>query len=56
MLCSRRAREELDWRPRYDSVATLLELLEGIREGAGIRRCVTEHHRTPDLPSASIGW
>jgi nucleoside-diphosphate-sugar epimerase len=36
MLCSRRAREELDWRPRYDSVATLLELLEGIREGAGI--------------------
>jgi UDP-glucose 4-epimerase len=36
MLCSRRAREELNWRPRYDSVETLLELLEGIREGAGI--------------------
>ena len=36
MLCSRRAREELNWRPRHDSVETLLELLQGIREGAGI--------------------
>jgi nucleoside-diphosphate-sugar epimerase len=36
MLCSRRAREELNWRPRNDSVETLLELLEGIREGAGV--------------------
>jgi UDP-glucose 4-epimerase len=36
MLCSRRAREELDWRPRHHSVETLLELLEGIRKGAGI--------------------
>jgi hypothetical protein len=35
MICSRRAREVLGWRPRYHSVETLLELLEGIREGAG---------------------
>ena len=35
LLCSRRAREELLWRPRFDSVATLLELLKGIREGSG---------------------
>jgi UDP-glucose 4-epimerase len=37
MLCTRRAREELVWRPRFDSVETLLELIKGIREGAGIR-------------------
>ena len=31
LLCSRRARDELLWRPRFDSVETLLELLKGIR-------------------------
>jgi UDP-glucose 4-epimerase len=31
-----RAREELGWRPRHTSVEALRELLEGIRDGAGI--------------------
>ena len=35
MDCSR-AREELGWRPRRTSVEALRELLEGIRDGAGI--------------------
>ena len=35
LLCSRRARDELLWRPRFDSVETLLELLKGIRDGSG---------------------
>jgi UDP-glucose 4-epimerase len=35
MDCTR-AREELGWRPRHTSVEALRELLEGIREGAGI--------------------
>jgi UDP-glucose 4-epimerase len=35
MDCSR-AREELGWRPRHTSVEALRELLEGIRDGAGI--------------------
>lgn len=32
----RRAREELGWAPTYTSEEALIELLEGIREGAGI--------------------
>jgi UDP-glucose 4-epimerase len=35
MDCTR-AREELGWRPRHTSVESLRELLEGIRDGAGI--------------------
>jgi nucleoside-diphosphate-sugar epimerase len=35
MDCSR-AREELGWRPRHTSVEAFRELLEGIRDGAGI--------------------
>jgi UDP-glucose 4-epimerase len=35
MDCSR-AREELGWRPRRTSVEALRELMEGIRDGAGI--------------------
>jgi UDP-glucose 4-epimerase len=35
MDCTR-AREELGWRPRHTSVEALRELIEGIRDGAGI--------------------
>lgn len=31
-----RAREELGWTPRYDAEETLLELLGGLRDGAGL--------------------
>jgi UDP-glucose 4-epimerase len=36
VMDSTRAREELGWRPRHTSVESLRELLEGIREGAGL--------------------
>jgi nucleoside-diphosphate-sugar epimerase len=55
LLCSRRARDELLWRPRFGSVETLLELLKGIRDGSGSQtpplaprsgsRSVLEAHR-----------
>ncbi len=35
MLSTRRAREELGWRPRVPSRDALRELLEGLRDGAG---------------------
>jgi hypothetical protein len=35
MDCTR-AREELGWHPRHSSTDALLELIEGIRDGAGI--------------------
>jgi nucleoside-diphosphate-sugar epimerase len=31
-----RARQELGWEPRYTSLAAVLELLSGIRDGAGV--------------------
>jgi nucleoside-diphosphate-sugar epimerase len=34
-LSWRRARDELGWYPRFGSIETLLELLKGIRDGAG---------------------
>lgn len=34
-ISSVRARDQLGWYPRFGSIETLLELLEGIREGAG---------------------
>jgi UDP-glucose 4-epimerase len=34
LIDSRRARAELGWTPRHDAVATLRELLEGLRTGA----------------------
>jgi UDP-glucose 4-epimerase len=42
-----RAREELGWRPQHTSLEALRELLEGIREGAGID--------TPPLAPATGG-
>lgn len=36
LLDSRRAREELGWTPRFSGTEALLEVMEGIREGAGI--------------------
>jgi nucleoside-diphosphate-sugar epimerase len=36
LLDPRRAREELGWTPRFTGTEALLEVLEGIREGAGI--------------------
>jgi UDP-glucose 4-epimerase len=36
VMDTRRAREELDWSPKRGAGETLLELLEGIREGAGL--------------------
>jgi UDP-glucose 4-epimerase len=35
-LDTTRARQELGWTPRRDAVSTLLELLEGMREPAGL--------------------
>jgi UDP-glucose 4-epimerase len=35
LMDTRRARDELGWIPRHDAGDTLLELLEGLREGAG---------------------
>jgi nucleoside-diphosphate-sugar epimerase len=34
-MSSLRARDELGWYPRFGAIETLLELLEGIRDGAG---------------------
>jgi UDP-glucose 4-epimerase len=36
ILDTRRARDELDWQPRYSSEEALRELLAGLREGAGL--------------------
>ena len=36
VMDTRRAREVLGWEPRHDAGATLLELLDGMREGAGM--------------------
>lgn len=36
LIDSQRARRELGWQPDHSAVATLLELLDGIREGSGI--------------------
>jgi nucleoside-diphosphate-sugar epimerase len=47
LLDTRRAREELGWQPRRDAVATLLELLDGLRDGAGIA--------TPPLDPSTSG-
>ena len=35
LMDSRRAREELGWEPRHDAGEALLELLDGLRRGAG---------------------
>jgi UDP-glucose 4-epimerase len=42
-----RAREDLGWKPRFSAVETLRELLDGLREGAGIQ--------TPPLDPAASG-
>jgi UDP-glucose 4-epimerase len=47
LMDSRRAREELGWSPAKDATSTLLELLEGLRDGAGIE--------SPPLDPASSG-
>jgi len=48
VMDSSRIREELDWVPRHDADAALLELLEGIREFAGVA--------TPPLDPRSGGF
>jgi nucleoside-diphosphate-sugar epimerase len=35
LMTTRRAREELGWRPQHDAVSALTELVSGIRDGAG---------------------
>lgn len=47
LLDSRRAREELGWTPRYSGTEALLEVMDGIRDGAGIE--------TPPLSPRSGG-
>jgi UDP-glucose 4-epimerase len=47
LLDSARARDELGWSPRFSAVEALLELLEGLREGAG--------YPTPPLDPATSG-
>jgi len=47
LMSSQRAREELGWSPRKDATETLLELLEGLRAGAGLD--------SPPLDPASSG-
>jgi UDP-glucose 4-epimerase len=36
LISAERARRELDWNPRHDAEQTLLELLDGLRNGAGL--------------------
>ncbi len=48
LMDTRRAREELGWRPAKEATATLLELLEGLREGSGLE--------SPPLDPASSGF
>ena len=47
ILNTARAREELGWTPRFSSVEALLDLLAGIRDGAGVE--------TPPLAPATSG-
>jgi nucleoside-diphosphate-sugar epimerase len=47
LLDSRRAHEELGWRPRFSGTDALRDVLEGIREGAGIE--------TPPLAPRAVG-
>ena len=47
LMSSRKARDELGWTPRRDSTATLIELLDGLRAGAGLI--------SPPLDPASSG-
>jgi UDP-glucose 4-epimerase len=47
LMSSDRAREELGWEPRHDSVEALEELVEGMREGRG--------DETPPLAADSAG-
>jgi hypothetical protein len=36
VMDTRRAREELGWTPRHSAADALLELIDGMREGAGV--------------------
>jgi UDP-glucose 4-epimerase len=47
LLDSARARDDLGWRPRFSATEALLELLEGLREGAG--------YPTPPLDPVTSG-
>ncbi len=47
VMATTRAREELGWAPRVSSTDALLELLDGLRDGAG--------HPTPPLDPATSG-
>jgi nucleoside-diphosphate-sugar epimerase len=47
LLDSTRAREELGWRPRHTAIDALLELIQGMRDGAGIE--------TPPLSTGTSG-
>ena len=47
LMSSRRARDELGWAPRKDATAALIELLDGLRAGAGLD--------SPPLDPASSG-
>ena len=47
LMSTRRARDELGWSPRVSAVDALLELLGGLRDGAGLQ--------TPPLDPASSG-
>jgi UDP-glucose 4-epimerase len=45
LMDASRAREQLGWTPRHDAGETLLELLDGIRSGAGVHTPPLESHR-----------
>ena len=47
LMSSQRARDELGWAPRKDATATLMELIDGLRAGAGLD--------SPPLDPASSG-
>jgi UDP-glucose 4-epimerase len=47
LMSSQKARDELGWEPRKDATATLLELIDGLRDGAGLD--------SPPLDPASSG-
>jgi hypothetical protein len=46
-MSTARARAELGWTPRHTAEDTLLEMLDGVRDGAG--------HPTPPLDPATSG-
>jgi nucleoside-diphosphate-sugar epimerase len=55
VMSSARAREELGWRPRHDAAATVLDLLGGMRTGAGLPTPAMAPWRDPLAATPLLG-